>query len=241
MWRVPCVLLLLLGTGICVRAAEDLRLLQEVANQWWDERDNWAFTQVVREFDGEKLAQERLERYDPSQGDEKRWRLLAIDGRPPTADERAEWSKRKNKKHRKERPPITAYLDFEHARVAEDTPKVVRYEVPLRSSIEWLFPVNKVELLVTIEKQGPALTQVQARISEPFRVALGLARVLDVDLDVQMEPPPSVDPADAKPTGEARATVTKLGRRVEYYWTDFTRADATADDPSRRSAANPLR
>jgi hypothetical protein len=204
--------------------ATDAPLLQQVAHNWLGERNRWAFTQLVREYegkDGKELKQERLERYDPSQRYLSRWRLISIDGRPPKPQEWADWTKRKNKKHHRGNATIADNFDFANARVAEETAQLVRYELPLRNKVEWLFPVDKVELVVTINKTGPALEEVRARISEPFRVALGLARILDIDLDLQMELPATSDPADAKPSGTARAVVTKLGGRVEYFWSDF--------------------
>ena len=215
----------ILVTAAAFGRIEDAALLQKVANNWLDERDRWAFTQLVREFDGKELKQERVERYDPSKGYASRWELISVNGQTPTDQERVKWQTRKNLKQRRSRPGIGENFDFANAKVVEDNAETVRYALPLRSSVEWFFPISKVELLVTINKHGPALEQVQARISEPFRVALGLARVLDIDLDVQMEPPPTVDPADAKPSGTARAVVTKLGDRVEYYWSDFKRVD----------------
>lgn len=214
---------------------EDAALLREVANNWLDQRDHWAFTQRVKEYDGDVVKQDRVERYDPSQGYAHRWTLLTIDGRAPTPEEWDHWNKRKNKKPRHVKPSINDNLDFVNAKVVEETAQTIRYELPLRSGVEWLFPINKVDLLVTINKQGPALEQVQARISEPFRVALGLARVLNIDLDLQMEPPPPLDPAEAKPSGTARAVVTKLGDRVEYFWSDFrhvTPASEFVDQPA---------
>jgi hypothetical protein len=205
--------------------ADDTALLQQVANNWLDERDHWAFTQRVREFDGKEVKQERLERYDPSRSFADRWQLVSINGQTPTDKELSEWRTKKNKKQRKARPGLGENFDFSKAKVAEETAESIRYELPLKSSVEWLFPISKVELLITINKRGPALEQVQARISEPFRVALGLARILDIDLDVQMQPPPAADPAEAKPSGTAHAVVTKFGDRVEYYWSDFKRVD----------------
>ena len=205
--------------------AADPTLLQQVAGNWLNELNRWAFTQLVREFDGKELKQERLEHYDPSRGSADRWQLISINGQPPTEKERAVWSARKNKKPRREKPGLADNLDFANAKVVEETPQTVRYELPLRSNVEWLFPISKVELLITINKAGPALEQVQARINEPFRVALGLARILDIDLDVEMEPPPMANPAEAKPTGTAHAVVSKLGDRVEYFWSEFKRVD----------------
>lgn len=221
-------ILFLIGTAPAPRP-QDAGLLQQVASNWLDERDRWAFTQIVREYDGDALEEERLERYDPSKGYAKRWTLISIDGHPPTPAQWEQWDRRKNKKHHRSKPSVAENFDFADAKVVEETPQIVRYELPLRSTVEWLFPINKVELIVTINKTGPALEQVQARISEPFRVALGLARVLDIDLDLQMKPPPTVDPAGAKPSGTAHAVVTKLGDRVEYFWSDFKRVTPHPD------------
>jgi hypothetical protein len=204
---------------------EHAELLRQVADNWLSERNRWAFTQVVREFDGKELKQERRERYDPSRGYAARWQLISINGKPPAPKEVAEWRERKNKKQRKEKPGLADNFDFASAKVLSETEQTVVYELPLRSNVEWLFPISKVEFIVTINKTGPALEQVQARIQEPFRVALGLARILDIDLDVQMEPPPTPDPADAKPSGTAQAVVTKFGDRVEYYWSEFERVE----------------
>lgn len=209
--------------------ASDNALLLQVANTWLGERHRWAFTQLVREFggkDGKELIQERIERYDPSQRYVSRWRLVSINGRAPTPEEWADWTKRKNKKNHGGARSIADNLDFAAAHRVEDTPQFARFDLPLRSNVEWLFPINKVELVVTIDKTGPALGEVRARINEPFRVALGLARILDVELDLQMQSPTgpaAVDPAAARPTGTARAVVAKPGGRVEYFWSNFQR------------------
>src|SRR6188768_1573192 len=79
---------------------EPAELLRQVADNWLAERNRWAFTQVVREFDGKELKQERRERYDPSRGYAARWQLLSINGRAPTLEEVTEWRTRKNKKQR---------------------------------------------------------------------------------------------------------------------------------------------
>lgn len=202
-------------------------ILREAASRWLDERDNWAFTQLAREYDGDKLKRERLERFDPSRPDRDRWELLQLNGREPTPQEKADLTDRKNKKRRKHTAAIADYFDFDHALFTGGDRQVVRYELPLRSSAEWLFPVDKVTLILTIDKATRAITRVQAKIDEPFRVALGVARVLDVQLDVATDLPPAdaptADPAAAKPSGTARAVVTKFGHRVEYEWSDFHR------------------
>jgi hypothetical protein len=213
-------------------AAADVSLLRQVAGSWLDEQDHWAFTQRVLEYDGKVRKQERVESYDPSRGSASRWLLVSVDGRRPTPKEWQDWYDRKYRKPHRKHGAVADKFDFANARVLEETPETVRYELPLRGNLEWVFPINKVELLVTINKRGPALEQVQARISEPFKVALGLARILDIDLDVQMAPPPPQSPADARPSGSAHAVVTRFGDRVEYFWSGFRRVNPRPEPPS---------
>ena len=198
------------------------------------ERDNWAFTLFVREFSGGAVKQERLERYDPSQPGVGRWQLESIDGRSPTDEERANWQKRKTKKRKNPGKPLDQYLEFEHATIVRATDKLVYYHVPLRNNNSWLFPVEKVELSVSVNRSTKAIEDVVARIDEPFRVALGLARVLDVDLDMQMNPSEEAgaagDPAGSKPDGTAKVVVNKLGERIEYAWSNFKRVTPHPDN-----------
>ncbi len=230
-WVILLLLIVVSGRGHAA-PADGATLLQQVANNWLDERNRWAFTQRIREYHGDTLKEERVELYDPSQSHASRWRLLSINGHPPTPTEWREWYHRKNRKHHAEKTSLADSFDFADARILAETPQIVRYELPLRNNIEWLFPVNKVELIVTINRHGPALEEVQARISEPFRVALGLERILDIDLDVQIEPPAPQNPADAKPSGTARAVVGRLGSRIEYVWSGFRRVTPRSEGPA---------
>lgn len=212
--------------------AEGPALLVEAVTQWAGERDHWAFKQSVREFDGETVKQERRETYDPSRPFAQRWALLAIDGRRPTAEERIAWDKRKNKKRRRDVRPLVEYFDFERARLLEQTAQSLRYEVPLRSSTNWLFSVEKVNLAITVNTAARAVERIDATIDEPFKVALGLARVLDFDLELHL-PPRGPDekagPAGSEPNGDVHAVIHKFGQRVEYRWHEFKRVTPHAD------------
>ncbi len=204
--------------------AEAPELLQEAVDRWAGERDYWAFTQHVREFDGEAVEQERWERYNPAKPLGERWHLMSIDGRPPEAEAWAAWDKRKNKKNRKEPKPILDHFDIENAQVVSEGERTVRYALPLQGKANWLFPIDKVRLTLTVNKETRAIERADATISEPFKVALGLARILDLDLDLQMFPNEEGSaPAEARPDGQVRAVVRKLGQRVEYVWSDFER------------------
>jgi hypothetical protein len=202
-------------------------LLTEAVTQWSGERDRWAFTQTVKEFDGDEIEQERVETYDPGRSPEARWNLISVDGRAPTDQERSDWGKRKNKKRKRDPKPLIEYFDFERARVIDEDPHETRYDLPLKGTTNWLFSVEKVQLVIAVDRSSRSVKQVDARISEPFKVALGLARVLDFDLEIHMQPIAGVagegEPGSTSPDGTVRAVVHKLGQRIEYYWYDFKR------------------
>lgn len=209
-------------------------LLEQAAEKWLGERDNWAFTMLVREFDGGRVREERRERYDPSQPGLARWALLLVNGQPPTVERRAEWLKHKTKKRKNPGKPLNQYLDFERATILKEDARSACYELPLRDNHSWLFPVDKVSLRVTVNKTTLALEEVVAGIEEPFKVVLGFARVMDIDFDLQMNPPgqggDESNPASAKPDGTARAVVNKLGERIEYAWSEFQRVTPHPDN-----------
>ncbi len=214
-------------------------LLQQAAEKWLGERDNWAFTMLVREFDGGRIKEERTERYDPSQPGVARWALLSVNGKPPAEERRAEWQKHKTKKRKNPGKPLNEYLEFDRATVVKQDAEMVCYNLPLRANHAWLFPLDKVSLRVTVNKSTLAIEDVAAGIDEPFKVALGLAQVMNVDIDVQMNPPEQggdkADPAAAKPEGTARAVVSKFGERIEYGWSDFKRVTPHPDNVIARS------
>jgi hypothetical protein len=227
-------LLLLSGAALTVVRAETPALLGQAVDKWIGERDQWAFTQFVREFDGDTVREERLERYDPSQPGARRWQLLSVNGRPATDERRAEWQKRKMKKRLNPGKSLGGFFDLEHATVTDETAQVVHYHLPLRNDHSWLFPTDQVNVKVTVNKTTLAIDQIEARIDEPFRVALGLGRVMDLDFDVQMNPSEqrgeTDNPQAAKPDGTARAVMNKLGERVEYDWSEFKRVTPHPDN-----------
>jgi hypothetical protein len=141
------------------------------------------------------------------------------------------WQRSKSRKHRKAPKTLSDFFDFENATATSATGGAVNYLVPLRSNHDWLFPVDKVALTVTVNKTNYAIEEVKAGIDEPFRVALGLARIIDVDLDMKIEDTrgAAVGPATARPQGLAHVVIARLGKRIEYTWSDFKRVTPAAD------------
>lgn len=201
-------------------------MLESAVERWLGERDHWAFTQKAVEYDDGK-PRERLERYDPSRPGNARWTLLAIDGRAPTAEEHAAWARKKFRKDRRKfDTPLGDYFDFREARVAAETADNIEFEVPLRRDKNWLFQTDKVRVVVTINKETRALVHLRASVREPVKVLLGLARITAGRVDLsflnfsdEAEPGPET----TQPTGTARLSVSKLGERVEFTWSDFKR------------------
>lgn len=226
--------LLLSGAALNAVRAGTPALLQEATDKWIGERNQWAFTQFVREFDGGEIKEERLERYDPSLPKDRRWQLKTVNGGPPTDERRVEWQQRKLKKRLNPGKSLGGFFDFEHATVTDESAQMVHYHLPLRNDHSWLFPLDQVRVRVTVNKATQAIDQIEAGIDEPFRVALGLGKVMDVDFDVQMNPSArrgeKDNPQAAKPGGTATAVVHKFGERVEYAWSEFRRVTPHPDN-----------
>lgn len=228
--RFAISLLLLLLAGPL--RAEVPALLREVAERWTDERARWTFTQLVKEYDGQKVAEERVEHYDVSRGENRRWELVSINGQKPTTEQEAAWSKRKNRPRFFAVRPLGEYLDLANARTVKEDEHSVSYELPLSRSVAWLLPGEKISLVVTIDKQTRSLERGRVELGGPFSIALGLAKVIDLDVDLELpteEESAAANAAQAK--GSGYAVVNKLGRRIEYTWTDFVRVPAAPEAP----------
>lgn len=220
--------LLCLMACVAARGAP-AHLLEDAVQNWLGERDHWAFTQRAVEYQNGK-PRERLERYDPSQPGNRRWHLIALDGKPPTPEQRAAWEKRKfKKKPRRFDSPLGDYFDFERAKVVEESDEVVRFRVPLRSDKSWLFPVDKVDVMVTVNKASRGLDQLSAQVREPFKVLLGIARITGGSVDLDFDDSGEAEPALAQPSGTAHVSVSRFGERVDFTWTDFKRVTPHRD------------
>jgi hypothetical protein len=209
---------------LCVANVQASPLLDGAIQPWLAERDAWAFTQHVREFDKGDVKEERVERYDPSLPERSRWKLLELNGHAPTLSEAAAFTQKKGRK-RKEPRPLTDYIDFDHVTVQAATPQWVRYEVPLRE-VNRLVPVDKINLAITVNRSSRAIEQVTAVLREPLKIAFGVARVTDMTFDLHFNSAaqhPPVEPSSVQPNGTAQATMIKFGNRAEFEWSDFTR------------------
>jgi hypothetical protein len=220
------ILFLSLLSSFGLAAEGSPSLLEQAVENWLGERDHWAFTQRAVEYDGDK-PRERLERYDPSRPGNERWTLLAINGQPPTAEQHAAWAKKKfRRKPRRIESPLGDLFDFQDAKLVTQTAKTVQYEVPLRRDKKWLFETDKVKVLVSVNKETRALEHLTANVREPVKVLLGFAKITDGKLDLSFlnfDDDANAGPESAQPTGTARITVSKMGERAEFTWSEFKR------------------
>jgi hypothetical protein len=222
--------LVLVFGGACLQSlrAETPPLLARALVQWTAGREDLAFTQQTRFFlDDGTVKGERIERYDPSLPDSRRWRLIEVDGRPATAEQREKWETKKNGKPRKQVVKSPAeYLDLEHAVLLDETAAGARYEVAMRPEAARLLAVEKIAVVITVDRESARIARIAATLREPIRVLLGLARITDLDIDVRME---QADEEPPQVTGEvqtgstAHVTMSKLGYPMEYNWSDFKR------------------
>lgn len=236
------MLLAVLSAGGLLRA-ETPPLLQQAVEHWVSGRGDLAFTQQTRVLnDDGSLKTDRLERYDPSLPDSQRWRLIEVEGRPPTARERASLETKKNAKPRKKtaKPP-GEYLDLEHARIASETPQATRFEVSFRPEVARLIAVEKIALFITVDKKSQRVTRIAATLREPIRVLLGIAKVNDIDLDLTLESPSDSEHPQSgdeiQAEGTAMVKMSRFGDPTEFRWTDFKRVTTYGITPL--SANNP--
>jgi hypothetical protein len=225
---VLCASLAFAQTGF---AADSTALLKEAFQNWSQGKDDLSFVQRTRFLhDDGSLKEERVERYDPSLPDERRWALLEVNGKPPTDSQREKIQDRRNKKPRKKaNKPLNEYFDLDNAKVVETAKDVVRYDVAVRPETARLIAVEKLNVGVAVRKDTKTIDRITAGLDEPMRIAMGVARVTDVDLDLRFEP--EDESADknkaAEKTSEADGTVrvmmSKLGNRAEYTWGEFKR------------------
>jgi len=203
-------------------------LLATAFAHWATGREDLAFTQETRIFlDNGQVKERRVERYDPSQPDSRRWRLIEVNGKAATDAQRLQWETWKNGKARKKvSKTLAEYLDVEHATPMNETPKNAHFQVGLRPAVARLVAVENVSVVVTVDKESATIARIAANLREPIRVLLGLAEITDLDLDVRMEPAdgdPALKSGVVQTGSTARVRMSKFGDPMEYRWSDFRR------------------
>jgi hypothetical protein len=224
---------ILILASLCSLVAPTLRaeappLLAKALQRWASEQGDLAFTQQTRGFlsDG-TVREERIERYDPSLPDSRRWRLIEVNGVAATEEQREKWESRKNgRPRRKVDESPSKYLDLDHAELIGETPLLARFRVPVRPEAQRLLAVEEIDIVLTVDRQSGSIAGIGAALREPLRVLLGLVRITDLDVDIRINPADESTPHaldDVQTGSTARVKISKLGSPVEYNWSDFKR------------------
>jgi hypothetical protein len=226
--RLTLFVLCLCGTAALGMGAEAPPLLAKAFQRWDAGQGDLAFTQQTRFFlSNGQVKEERVERYDPSLPDSRRWRLIEVAGAPANDEQRRKWETHKNgRPRRKMDKSPSEYLELDRATLIGETPRDARFRIPIRKDAGRLLAVEDIEVVVTVDKQSAAIVGVGAALREPIRVLLGLARITDLDVDLRLNPAEEASPigSDEVQSGStARVTISKLGSPVEYNWSDFKR------------------
>jgi hypothetical protein len=224
--------------SLCSLCALQLRaeappLLVKALQRWSSGQGDLAFTQQTKVFlSNGTLKEERIERYDPSLPDSRRWRLLEVNGVPATLEQRDKWESHKNgKPRRKVDESPSEYLDLEHAALIGQTTRDARFRIPIRPEAQRLLATDNIEIVITVDRQTGGVAGIGAALREPIRVLLGVARITDLDVNLRINPAEdaSSDPSEEVESGStARVRMSRLGRPVEYDWSDFKRVASYA-------------
>lgn len=214
-------------------AAEAPALLVEAFKNWGQGKEDLSFVQRTRFLnDDGSLKEERVERYDPSLPDNKRWELLEVDGKPPTEKQRKDIQDKRNKKPRKKAiKSLDEYFDLQNAKTVKTEKDVVFYEVAVKPETARLINMENLKVGISVRKESKTIERLTADLSKPMKIALGVAKVTDLDLDLRFDAEDGHDDkkdkesADAasEADGTAKVVMTKLGNRAEYSWGEFKR------------------
>jgi hypothetical protein len=220
------LLSLVLGFAALVARADTPPLLDAAITHWSSAQGEWHFIRKTRTLnDKGAVKAERVEVYDPSLSDDQRWQLTEVDGHAPTeAQLKAE--SRKNRRPRKYGTGSPGeFLDLPHAVVRGESPGAVTFEIQVRTPVPGLAQPGKLIVLLTVDRKTEEIERLNAQLLGPMRIALGLAKLTDVDLDLIVDPEEqkAVKAEGTAANGTARVTVAAFGERMEYEWSALKR------------------
>ena len=174
------------SAGARTATADELRMLHDVLHQTAEQYRRWAFTEhrVMRDSKG-RVKSETLLRHDPSKPYPEQWEPLKIDGRDPTARERARYRRRGEKSAESDSPfagagnsdarnrrSLGELIELGRSSIASESATHLVFEVPLIKQGNERFPPEKFQVLTRIRKQDAVLENISVRLRESFRARL---------------------------------------------------------------------
>jgi hypothetical protein len=174
------LLLMALFLAVAVQAAEDPLAVAERALTALDETsmDGWAFTErLIRN------GTEVLLRHDPARPRGERWKVISVDGRPPTAKEIEEYTGHREKGEDEERgegedKEQSAVIETDSLVFIEESPTHLVYgfqPAPEGEDDDEAKAFNEhVDGVLRIAKSGPYVESIEMRSREPFSPMLSV-------------------------------------------------------------------
>lgn len=204
-------------------------LLDAALQKLLADEGHWASTRTVRVYDkNDRLERTDVERYDPSQPPDGRWRLLLRNGLPPDADDVRSWERQRTREMRRRGRSLGAILDFPGTALADDNRTHTIYSVPILPGASRRLPAEKFYVLLQVHKKRGEIDRLAVRTTEGFRVG-GVARVDNVEADAVfgvIDPQYAAQPVIGTASGQAKvAWLFRVGGRVEIGWSDFKRVE----------------
>jgi hypothetical protein len=238
-WKLSLALLCLCGFVAPGLRADVPPLLAKAIQRWSAGNGDLAFTQETKRLQSDGgVKDDRVERFDPSLPDSRRWRLIEVNGQPATQDQKRKWESRKNGKPRRRVDESPAgFLDLDHSVLLGESRAAARFQVPLLPSAQHLVAVSGIDVVITVDRRTQNIARIGAVLREPIHAPLGLAEITDLDVDLKINPADvgSAESADeVLPGSSARVRMSRLGKPVEYAWSDFKRV-ATFAGPDLRN------
>lgn len=205
-------------------------LFAEAYGKLGADHDRWAYTETSRRIEDDRVV---VTRVDPSQPEDRRCRLLSLDGRIPTIAEAKQWRDDGGDlvKPLAETPPLASLVDFKDLRVLRDEAEATVFELPIRSDNE-TFPTEKFQALFRVDKTQRAFAEITVSLRDTFRVA-GLVKVTDAGLAIRfatLDPTLAPQPVHLSMGGGIRVLLVRFARSFEATRTDFVPA-APSDAP----------
>ena len=248
MRRPPFVLLLLALLSLLPARAEETEgvppLLLDALTKYAADFDHWAYTETRTTADEHGVPQSVAQvRFDPSRPYGVQYQPLLIDGKPPTKRQlesyRRRGEKRGDKLLKDEEEGRTASsrlqhfsidggkasVDLAHATVVAEDAASVTYEVPMRNDGRATFPIEKVQLLVRVNRAGRVFEHVDLRQRESIRLKL-VFKITGASGGVDFAPVNATHaPAVVRMRGDFSATLLfmKLEASFESKRADFKR------------------
>ena len=226
---------IVLAIGVS-HAADPALVQQALESTFGNPNGNWAFTQTVVEN-----GSERISRFDPSLPEDERWHLVSVEGRAPTEKEREREAERREANGRSEDAESSEapydgsrfMAEPENLSLLEETPAYAIYRFEPGAGDEAGF-LGYIDTTMKIVKDGPYVSLVDMRSSEPFKPATGV-KISEYTMEIRFEPV-----AEGGPYLPSSVTIRAIGRAwlvkkidvlVAVSFTDYSLVEAEAASP----------